>query len=143
MSGAVGAAVDSLSIVANRFALVRPLEESVYSATWLGSDQHASDAPSPAAATQVVVKQIKQRGSPDAAVERSFELQLLQYRDQRFAGLPTLIDHGWDGSRRYMVFEWCGDQPLADISAVDMAKLPRADERQKGRYHDRTRRATH
>ncbi|MSQ18826.1 MAG: hypothetical protein EXR39_04545 [Betaproteobacteria bacterium] len=98
MPGAVGAAVDPQSIVANRFVLVRPLEESIHSSTWLSHDQQRSDPASVAPATHVVVRQLRQCGSPDAEFERTLELQLLAHRDQQRAGLPTLIDHGWDAS---------------------------------------------
>jgi eukaryotic-like serine/threonine-protein kinase len=126
MSGALGASVDQRSIVANRFVLVRPLEEGVDSATWLGRDQLGDNRSSSTPATHVVVKQLHQRRNPDDKLERILELQLLERRDQALAGLPRLLDHGWDGNQRYMVFEWCGDRPLADISAAELAKLPRA-----------------
>ncbi|MFN0299663.1 MAG: serine/threonine protein kinase [Burkholderiales bacterium] len=102
-------------VVANRYALHRPLECNALVTTWEGVDRRSSnDAP-------VLVKLFSQRRD-DPSDDRG-ELDLLRIHSGE--GLPRLLDHGRENGRRFLVFEWSQGEPLASVPAELVAGLSR------------------
>ncbi len=127
MSAVAAPNIEPQLVVANRYALDRPLARNSRITTWLAIDRatRAVLPDSTDSSAAVIVKLFRHRHDPDSSRQRALELHLGLRRGKRWAGLPILLDHGWEDGRRYMVFERMKGEPLDALSADCIARLSR------------------